>query len=85
MKGKQFHEMTNQELTAKEAELRAELFKLRFNHATGQLANPNLLSVYKRDIARVKTVLRDREIKGITGPLAAAPAKKAVKKSAAKA
>lgn len=63
MKAKQIKEMTNDELVAKLAQLKEELFNLRFRHATGQLENPNVLSNVKKDIARVKTVLREREIK----------------------
>ncbi len=63
MKAKQIHDMTDEELMNKLAELKDELFNLRFRHATGQLENPNVLSVVKKDIARVKTVLREREIK----------------------
>ena len=62
MKAKEVHEMTNDELTAKLGELKAELFNLRFTHATGQLSNPLLLSGVKRDIARVKTIMRQREL-----------------------
>ena len=53
MKAKLIHEMTDAELNA----------KLRFRHATGQLENPNVLNTVKKDIARVKTVIREREIK----------------------
>ncbi len=63
MKAKQIHEMTDDELTTKLAELKDELFNLRFRHATGQLENPNVLNGVKKDIARVKTVIREREIK----------------------
>ncbi len=63
MKAKEIHEMTSEELTKKLAELKDELFNLRFRHATGQLENPNVLNGVKKDIARVKTVLREREIK----------------------
>jgi large subunit ribosomal protein L29 len=51
----------NEELVA----LKEELFKLRFQHATNQLENPMKLVAVKRNIARVKTILREREIKGI--------------------
>ena len=61
MKAKQFHEMTNNELTQKETELKTELFNLRFQLATGQLSNPMTIKSTKRDIARVKTILRQRE------------------------
>lgn len=63
MKAKQIHEMKDEELTVKLAELKSELFNLRFSHATGQLNNPMQMVVCKRDIARVKTVLREREMK----------------------
>ena len=63
MKAKEIHEMTNDELTNKLDNLKEELFNLRFRHATGQLENPCVLSSVKKDIARVKTEIREREIK----------------------
>ena len=63
MKAKEIHNMTNDELATKLAGLKEELFNLRFRHATGQLENPNVLKTVKKDIARVKTVLREREVK----------------------
>ena len=57
-----FRDLQDSELTAKLAELKQELFNLRFSHATGQLANPMQLKRCKRDIARVKTVIREREL-----------------------
>ncbi len=63
MKAKEVHDMTNDELQTKLEALKEELFNLRFRHATGQLENPNVLHQVKKDIARVKTVLREREIK----------------------
>lgn len=57
-----FRDLQDSELTAKLAELKQELFNLRFSHATGQLANPTQLQRCKRDIARVKTVIREREL-----------------------
>lgn len=48
----------NKELTA----LKEQLFKLRFRHATKQLENPIQLRTVKRDIARVRTILREREL-----------------------
>ena len=57
-----FRDLQDSELTAKLAELKQELFNLRFSHATGQLANPMQLQRCKRDIARVKTVIREREL-----------------------
>ena len=50
------------ELNAKLKELNSELFNLRFSHATRSLANPMALPTVKKDIARVKTVLREKEL-----------------------
>lgn len=62
MKAKELREMTSQELNQKLNELKSELFNLRFQLATGQLENPLRVRFVKRDIATVKTVLREREI-----------------------
>ncbi len=62
MKAKVIHEMTNEELVAKLEELKKELFNLRMSHATNQLTNPLSINACKKDIARVKTVLREREL-----------------------
>lgn len=62
MKSKQVFEMTDQELQTKLNELKSELFFLRFKHATNQLSNPNELVATRRDIARIKTVIRQREL-----------------------
>ena len=67
MKAKQLHEMTTEELTSKVAELKGELFNLRFQLATGQLQNPMSIKVTKRDIAKAQTILREREIKAAAG------------------
>ena len=53
-------QLTIEELIAKEQELKAELFNLRFQHATGALTNPMRLSECKRDIARAKTLINER-------------------------
>lgn len=63
MKAKTFHEMRDDELNLKLNELKQELFNLRFSHATGQLSNPMQMANCKRDIARIKTILRERELK----------------------
>ena len=63
MKGNELHNMTDQELKAKLGELKIELFNLRFRHASGQLDNPMAIVACKKDIARVNTVIREREIK----------------------
>ena len=62
MKINDIKNMTTQELSSKLNELKNELFNLRFSHATGNLANPMQLHNVKKDIARIKTVLRVREI-----------------------
>ena len=63
MKGKELHNMTDEELQTKLGELKTELFNLRFRHASGQLENPMTIASCKKDIARVNTVIREREIK----------------------
>ncbi|MEG1662357.1 MAG: 50S ribosomal protein L29 [Clostridia bacterium] len=62
MKAKQVFEMTDKELQNKLNELKSELFFLRFKNATNQLTNPMVLVETRRDIARVKTVIRQREL-----------------------
>ena len=61
MKASEVRELNNEELVAKLADLKKELFNLRLSHATGQLTNPLALANVKKDIARIKTVLRERE------------------------
>ncbi len=56
------HELRDEELQQKLASLKTELFNLRFSHATGQLNNPLQIQNVRRDIARVKTVIREREM-----------------------
>jgi len=63
VKAKKFHDMTKDELAVKVRELKEELFNLRFQMATGQLDNPMRLREVRKDIARTKTVLREKEIK----------------------
>ncbi len=57
------HELKDDELQEKLASLKTELFNLRFSHATGQLSNPMQIQTVKRDIARIKTVIRERELR----------------------
>jgi large subunit ribosomal protein L29 len=55
-------EMNDLELQAELKKLKTELFNLRFQHVTGQLENPIKLRDIKRDIARVKTIIREKEL-----------------------
>ena len=63
MKARELRELDDDELRKKEKDLREELFNLRFQHATGQLENTQRLKLVKREIARVLTILRERELK----------------------
>ena len=63
MKANKYFDMTDTELDQQLAELKSELFNLRFQLATGQLQNPMMIRETKRNIARVKTIVRDRQIK----------------------
>ena len=63
MKASKYFEMNDQELNEQLKELKSELFNLRFQVATGQLQNPVSIRETRRNIARVKTILRQREIK----------------------
>ena len=81
MKTREFTSMTTAELEEKLTSLKAELFNLRFSHTTGSLTNPLALRNCKRDIAKVKTILRERELKiAKTAPVEVAP-KKTTKKA----
>jgi len=60
MKAKELRQLSEGELFIKEKELDEELFNLRFQHATGQLENVMRIPQVKRDIARVKTILKEK-------------------------
>ena len=60
MKARELSELSGEELTSKETELKDQLFKLKFQHALGQLENNMKLKNIKKDIARIKTILRDK-------------------------
>jgi large subunit ribosomal protein L29 len=62
MKPSEVRELTTDEITARIDQLQEELFRLRFRRATMELENPMLLRTLKRDIARLKTVLHEREL-----------------------
>jgi large subunit ribosomal protein L29 len=61
VKAKELRDLTVAELEAKFKELKSELFHLRFQHAINQLDNPHKIVDVKKDIARVMTVLRQKE------------------------
>ena len=63
MKASEIRKLSPKELDAKLLELKDELFKLRFQQAINQLENPMRINAVKKDIARVKTVIRERELK----------------------
>ncbi len=62
MKANEIRKMSSEDLNKKVIELKNELFNLRFRLATGQLDNPSSIKSVKRDIARVKTIIREREL-----------------------
>ncbi len=62
MKAQELKEMSEAELRQKEKDLTAEVFNLRFQHATGQLENTQRLPQVRKDLARVKTVLRQKTL-----------------------
>ena len=63
MKASEIRELTAQERQAKLKDLKAELFNLRFQLAINQLDNPMRINAVKKDIARVKTIIRENELK----------------------
>ena len=63
MNAKEIRELSVAELNEKLADLKDELYKLRFQHAINQLDNPTRISDVKKDIARIKTVIRETELK----------------------
>ncbi|MGN0455265.1 MAG: 50S ribosomal protein L29 [Acutalibacteraceae bacterium] len=65
MKASEIRELSVDELELKVKELKEELFQLRFQHAINQLDNPMRLKAVKKDIARIKTVLRQRELENV--------------------
>jgi large subunit ribosomal protein L29 len=66
VKGNEIRELTDQEIAERIEQLREERFRLRFRSATQQLENPILLRTIRRDIARLKTAQRERELNGGT-------------------
>ena len=64
MKASEIRSMSAAELESKLVELKKDLFQLRLQHATNQLENPVRISEVKRDIARVKTIIREQQLAG---------------------
>jgi large subunit ribosomal protein L29 len=62
MKASEIRELTSDEMRQRLGEFTEELFNLRFQHATDQIENPMKLRYVKKDIARTKTILREREL-----------------------
>lgn len=65
MKSAEIRNLSAEDLQAKLKEARAELFNLRFQMATGQLDNTARIKQVKKNIARIQTVMRDRELKAL--------------------
>ena len=64
MNASEVRKLNNEQLNEKLGELKKDLFNLRFQHAINQLDNPLKIVETKRDIARIKTVIRERELNG---------------------
>ena len=62
MKNREIRELSNEELIAKIAECKEELFNLRFSQATGNLEKPSRINELRKLVARMKTILREREL-----------------------
>jgi large subunit ribosomal protein L29 len=62
LKAEELRELTESELDGRLADLKEELFNLRFQAVTGQLDNPARFRLVRRDIARIKTVMRERQL-----------------------
>jgi large subunit ribosomal protein L29 len=64
MKAEDIRDWEDSEIEARLGELQEERFRLRFRSATMELENPTILRQIRRDIARLKTILRERELAG---------------------
>ena len=63
MKASKMRDMAKEDLLLEESELRKQLFKLRFQTATGQLESASRMRAVRKDIARINTILREMELK----------------------
>ena len=64
MNSMEIRKLSSEEITKKVEENKKELFNLRFSQATGNLEKPSRIRQLRKDVARMKTILREREIKG---------------------
>ncbi len=62
MKGKELKELTKEELLKRKKDIKEEVFNLRFQHSSGQLENTARLKLLKKDVARIETILRQKEL-----------------------
>jgi len=62
MKAKELKDLTTEELLKKKKDIKEEVFNLRFQHSTGQLENTARMKLVKRDVARIETVLKEKEL-----------------------
>ena len=62
VKNKEIRQLSSADLEKRVVELKTELFNLRFQLATGQLDNPQSIRLVKKDVARIKTIIREREL-----------------------
>jgi large subunit ribosomal protein L29 len=62
MKGKDLKELTKEELLKRKKDIKEELFNLRFQHSTGQLENTARLKLLKKDVAKIETILSQKEL-----------------------
>jgi large subunit ribosomal protein L29 len=62
MKARELKDLTAEELLKKKKDAKEEVFNLRFQHSTGQLENTARMKLIKRDIARIETILKEKEL-----------------------
>ncbi|MCX5818039.1 MAG: 50S ribosomal protein L29 [Proteobacteria bacterium] len=62
MKAKELKDLTAEELLKKKKDVKEEVFNLRFQHSTGQLENTARMKLVRRDVARIETILKEKEL-----------------------
>ena len=70
MKASELRGLSTEELRAKEEEMRRELFNLRFQLASQQIESPMRIRAVRKDMARVRTIIREHELRGDSEPAA---------------